>query len=80
MAHRALLITSRQRRIRANILRHTSGLALLVVEDVAEDAGGDGVFGVLAGATGESEFVGFWVFFGVEHVGAVCLLEGERQR
>lgn len=75
MALWALLITSRQRWVRSNILRHTSGLALLVVEHVAEDAGGDGVFGVLASAAGELELVGVGVFFWVEHVGAQNLLE-----
>ena len=71
MALWALLITSRQGRIGSDILRHASCLTLLVVEHVAEDAGGDGVFGVLAGAAGELELVGVWVFFWVEHVGAM---------
>lgn len=70
MALRALLITSRQGRVRSNILCHASGLTLLVVEHVAKYAGGGGVFGVLAGAAGELKLVGVGVFFWVEHVRA----------
>lgn len=77
MALRTLLVTPRQRWIGANILRDTGRLALLVVQNVAEDAGGDGVFGVLAGAAGELQLVGLWVFFRVEHVGAGQQLGGE---
>ncbi len=56
--------------IGTDVLGNTSSLALLVVEDVAEDAGRGGVLGELAGAARELEFVGLGVFFGVEHVGA----------
>lgn len=77
MALRALLITPRQRWVGTNILGHTGSLTLLVVEDVAENARGDGVFGVLAGAAGECEFVAFGVFLWVEHVRARMRLVGE---
>lgn len=71
MALWALLITSRQGRIGSDILCHASGLTLLVVEHVAEHAGRDGVFGILASAAGELELVGIGVFFWIEHVGAM---------
>lgn len=69
-AVRALCRAAWQRWIRANILSDTSSLADGVVEDVTEDAGGDGVFLVLAGTAGEGELVRVWVLFWVEHVGA----------
>lgn len=77
MALRALLITPRQRRVAPNILRHTRSLTLLVIQHVTENAGGDGVLGVLAGTAGKLEFVAIGVFFGVEHVGAWVRLVDE---
>ena len=75
LAVRALCRAARQRWVRANILGDTSSLAYRVVENVAEDAGGDGVFLVLACATGKGELVRVRVFFWVEHVGARSVLK-----
>jgi hypothetical protein len=50
-------------------LSHASGLTNGVIENISEHAGGSCFFGVLAGSAGEIEAVGFWVFFGVQHVG-----------
>lgn len=64
-------ITSTNRGIRTNVLSHTGRLAGRVVEQVAEDAGRLGVFGVLTGSAGELQLVGVFVFLGVQHVGAL---------
>lgn len=63
--------SSTNRGIRTNVLSHTGRLAGRVVEQVAEDAGRLGVFGVLAGSAGELQLVGVFVFLGVQHVGAL---------
>lgn len=57
--------------ILANILCYACGVADGVGEFVAEDAGCVGVFMVVAGAAGEFEFAGCFVFAWVEEVGAV---------
>lgn len=67
----AVVIRITNRRITAHILRHARRLSDCVVHIVTEDTGGLRFFRILAGAAGEHEFCGLFVFFGVEHIGAV---------
>lgn len=71
LATGAGLVGSRERWVGANILRDTGRLTGRGVEDVAEDAGGLGVLGVLAGPAGELQLVRIHILLGVEHVGAL---------
>lgn len=59
------------RGIGTDVLGDASGLAGRVVEDVAEDAAGAGLLGVLAGAAGKLQLVCLGVLLGVQHVGAL---------
>lgn len=60
------------RGITSNVLRDTSSFSDVIVEDVAKDARGSGLFGVGAGSAGEFERLELRVFSWVEHVGALA--------
>ena len=61
-------ITITNRRVRTNVLSDAGGFASGCGEEVAEDAGGFGFLGVLAGSAGEVKGARLGVLLGVEHV------------
>lgn len=55
----------------SDVLRDAGGVASNVLEDVAVDAVGGGLLGVLARTALVHQAAGFLVLLGVEHVGAL---------